>query len=189
MRHSLFKTLFFALEDLRLRLHFARVIRALAGDSATAALPTETQQRRQQALQRLGQYRQENFFPRNTAHGPAQPFFYGDDGRVCAVADLLIHTGCRPLADSIVQWNNNARVREMHFPEVVQWAKHYGFTKKDLAFIQPQYYEPSAESLIVLALSCANFIWLLLWGHRSLKNVLIGLGITFVLSAVLTTML
>lgn len=181
MYYSLFNALFYKLEDFRLRLHFSYVIQALSHDALMATRTPLEQRNRSTLLERLRHYRNNNVFPRNSYGGSPKPYFFDAEKRACAVADLLIYSDKTELAGKITAWDNNARVKDMHFPELLQWAKKNGISKQDLILIQPQYIELSFEGLPFLILSCANLIFLLICGHQHVKNALFGAGVGLVL--------
>jgi hypothetical protein len=177
MFQPLFKALFYKAEDFRLRLHFARALQYLTNDQSIASKSVEEQARRQALVEHLRNYRRNNIFPRNSDGGSPKPYFFDVDHRACAVADLLIRTGEAELADEISAWKNNAYVREMEFPELLNWAKKYGVSQQDLMVIQPSYSEITPLGLMVLVMSCANLLFVLLHGSRHFKNTLMGLVI------------
>lgn len=176
MFRSLCSALFFKLEDFRLNLHFTRVIRLLGNDQTTETLTPDQQNKRRVLLDRLRRYRKNNFFPRNSYGGAPKPCFFDAEQRACAVADLLIQSGQTEFAEEIAGWDNHALVRDMHFPQLLRWAEQNGVSQRDLALIQPQYFEPSLQGLALVILSCANLLLLLLYGNRNVAVTLLGLG-------------
>lgn len=181
MFQSLFSTSFYKVEDFRLRLHFSRALQYLTHDKSVKFKSVEEQTRRQALIEHLRTYRKNNIFPRNSDGGTPKPYFFDAQHRPCAVAELLIRTGEAELANEISAWKNNAYVQEMQFPELLRWVEKYGVSQKDLIVIQPSYVEVTAHGLIELVLSCANLLFLLVYGHRHFTNTLIGLGICLLL--------
>ncbi len=92
-------------------------------------------------LDNLHDYWVQGEFPRNydRPHQPV-PCFIDRDGRVCAVAHLLIASGYSELAHQIANQANNAYITEMAFPALNEWVAQSGLTLSELALIQPSYY-------------------------------------------------
>jgi hypothetical protein len=67
------------------------------------------------------------------------PYFIDEAGVTCAVADLLIGSGCVSLASAIAGAENNARVPAMRTPELADWVVGSGLTFAECAAIQPSY--------------------------------------------------
>lgn len=181
MYQSLFNTYFYKLEDFRLRLHFSHVIQTLTKHEKIIPRSPLEHHNRLALLQRIRHYRNMNIFPRNSKGGVPEASFFDIRRRACAVADLLIYSDRTQLAGKISAWDNNARVKDMHFPELLLWAKKNGLSKQDLIIIQPSYSELSLQGLPILLLSCANLIFLLINGKRNIKNTLLGGGVGLVL--------
>jgi hypothetical protein len=52
---------------------------------------------------------------------------------------MMISTGHRSLAEQISRENNYAYLEDMHYPEIEKWAEDFGFTLKELMWVQPNY--------------------------------------------------
>jgi len=96
--------------------------------------------KRTKGLQILKKYWEEKTFPKNTRHsGQIIPYFIDDFNTACAVGHILRETGGNQLAQQIQLENNYAYIEDMDYPELLAWAKEYGFEEKELRWIQPQY--------------------------------------------------
>ena len=123
----------------RIRRRFARVEHVLRARDLSLLGP-ELRQARSRNLDQLHAYWLKARFPRNYDHPERHtPCFIDRDGRVCAVAHLLIESGQVDLARKIVVNANDARVGQMKFPELNAWAAESGLSAEELAFIQPSY--------------------------------------------------
>lgn len=91
------------------------------------------------ALDHLNQYWHSGAFPINDIFAHRQPIFIDKYDNFCAVGYLVKATGYEPISRKIAANTNYAYVREMDYPELNQWAKEYGFTIDELAWIQPGY--------------------------------------------------
>ncbi len=98
-------------------------------------------EKRQQALDILKTYYENECFPVNHYHPQRQPYFIDNFGTACAVGYLMIETGFEDIANQISKENNYAYVSELDiiYPELSQWAEAFGFTLDELAWIQPGY--------------------------------------------------
>ncbi len=94
---------------------------------------------RKKNLESLMTYWETGQFPVNTRHTHRQPYFIDDFGTACAVGHLLLTSGQEALAHQISKVQNYAYVHELNYPELSQWAVKNGFTKDELAWIQPVY--------------------------------------------------
>lgn len=90
----------------------------------------------------LNEYWQKGQFPRNTFHQKRQPYFVDVYGTACAVGYLVLESGEKELVEKISTENNFAYVEDMQFPALENWATENGFTKPELAWIQPGYPPP-----------------------------------------------
>jgi len=66
-------------------------------------------------------------------------FFIDDANTACAVGYIMQGTGNEALAEYIAETQNNAYVKQMEGENIFEWAKNYGFTADELAWIQPAY--------------------------------------------------
>jgi hypothetical protein len=126
------------IDDQRVRLHFKHVEWVLRA-RISRRLSQEQRAAREQLLNALHDYGACGVFPRNHVQPGFAPCFIDRDNRVCAVAHLLITSGHQPQAQHIAIQANDARVPDMTFPELDVWALQAGFSKDEVAFIQPIY--------------------------------------------------
>ncbi len=96
---------------------------------------------RNAALDILNAYWKTGIFPQNTYHQTRQPYFVDNYGTACAVGYLALKTGETALVKQIAKEMNFAYIAELedHYPQLLNWAKKYGFTIEELAWIQPGY--------------------------------------------------
>ncbi|PSP97474.1 hypothetical protein BRC89_11275 [Halobacteriales archaeon QS_4_70_19] len=131
-----------AVDRFRVREHLRRTERALRR-AGRRDLPPEQRRRREHHLDRLRAYWQRGSFPSNVAEpGRAPAFVSPDDGTLCAVANLL-----EPDRPAVVARTadvaNTVRVETTEGTPldgvIDEWAAHNGFTRAELARIQPTY--------------------------------------------------
>lgn len=127
-------------DEERIQLHLKLVEKTLKARSSDD-LTIQQFANRQKNLQSLMSYWKENKFPINTRHSHRQPYFIDDFGTACAVGHLLLTSGEEDLAHHISDVQNYAYIHELHYPELMAWASENGFTKDELAWIQPAYDE------------------------------------------------
>jgi len=125
-------------DDRRVRRRFERVEHSLRARDISE-LPVHLQSARRTRLDQLRQYYQRGIFPRNYDHPGHRPSFIDREGRVCAVAHLMIVSGHDQLARQIARDCNSTYVRDLDLPEVEAWAAQTGLSKEELGFIQPSY--------------------------------------------------
>jgi hypothetical protein len=129
-------------DDIRVRRHFRRVERQLRAREVQT-WPTPLRLARHRNLDRLHRYWRQSRFPRNDGRprSPAwrAPCFIDQDKRVCAVAHLVIESGHAETSARIAQDANYAYVDEMESAELAAWARTSGFSRAELALIQPAY--------------------------------------------------
>lgn len=116
-------------------LHVEEVLRSRQYDY----LNREQKSNRAQLLNVLHAYALAEKFPQNVQYRFQTPIFIDDFGTHCAVGYLMKLSGSADLAWQISQVNNLAYVREITVPGVAEWAQKWGFTVKELAWIQPGY--------------------------------------------------
>lgn len=126
------------LDNQRVKLHFRRVDRILR-KTDTTEMPAFLHDIRLHNLDVLKRYAKHGVFPRNYDNPELTPVFIDREGRLCAVAHLLTESGQERIATTISQQANFARVPEIDFAELDQWATESGFTRDELALIQPAY--------------------------------------------------
>ena len=124
-----------------IRLHLSLVEQTLRNRPVTG-LSAQQQQRRMTALDHLHQYWQAGNFPLNEQYSYRTPIFIDQHDNFCAVGYLVKATGYEAVSRMIASRSNLAYVMDMQYPELDTWAKSYGFTKEELAWIQPTYPPP-----------------------------------------------
>jgi hypothetical protein len=125
-------------ERLRLQTHLAYV-EALLRSRPRPSLSPDQKTRRSAMLDALRQYWMTGQFPRNTEVSGRSPVFIDEQGRLCAVGHLVAVSAGRHLAERIDSRYHLADVREIEMPVLDQWARRHGFTRRELAMIQPMY--------------------------------------------------
>lgn len=106
---------------------------------STANLSETQKANRQDALNKLNSYWKSGAFPVNDLYNYRTPIFIDRYDNFCAVGYLVKATGHEAISRKIAAATNLAYVREMNYPELNNWAKDYGFTVDELAWIQPSY--------------------------------------------------
>lgn len=133
------------LDDIRVRRHFRRVERQLRAREVHTQ-PTLLRLARHRNLDRLRRYWRQSRFPRNYGRPRARawraPCFIDQNKRVCAVAYLVIESGHVETAARTAQDANYAYVDEIESAELTVWARTSGFSRAELALIQPAYICP-----------------------------------------------
>lgn len=124
----------------RIKMHLKLVERYLR-ENQPAGLNAAQLENRSSVLNILNNYWKAGKFPQNTFHKKRQPYFVDSYGTACAVGYLALETGASELVDRIAEEKNYAYIAELknHYPELLDWAKTFGFTVEELAWIQPAY--------------------------------------------------
>lgn len=122
----------------RIAAHLERVERELRAVDVSD-LPLEQRQRRLASLGHLRAYRERGVFPHNHQVAGQQPVFIDDHGTACAVGQLIIDSGHRPLAERIAREDRLGYLLEMNVEGLDAWVAASGFTAQELARIQPSY--------------------------------------------------
>jgi hypothetical protein len=104
-------------DDRRVCRRFERV-ETLLLEREVSHLPQALQQTCLSMLDELRAYYRRGIFPRNYEQPGHRPSFIDRDGRVCAVAHLMIQSGQPDLARQISMQRNDAYVRQIDLPEV-----------------------------------------------------------------------
>lgn len=90
-------------------------------------------------LDRLRAYWVRGQFPQNTTSPGRVPVFIDERGVACAVAQLVIDSGARELAERVQKTDNRGYLLEMNVPGLAEWIAASGLTGEELASIQPAY--------------------------------------------------
>lgn len=126
-------------------IHLALVEKILRSRS-TANLSEQQTINRYKALDYLHQYWQSGAFPINDLYTYRTPIFIDRYDNFCAVGYLVKATGFENVSRKISKETNLAYVKDMKYPELLAWAKEYGFSIDELAWIQPAYIVPLCET-------------------------------------------
>jgi len=127
-----------AADRLRIRAHLAQVESELRSRDVSD-IPLPAQAARSRALDTLHRYWEAGQFPHN--QGPSSeriPIFIDAEARPCAVAQLMLKSGARALAQRVAAHENHARVLEMQ-TDLSHWLTENGLTAEEAARIQPDY--------------------------------------------------
>lgn len=137
---NLQKSYAFKNEEDRIQMHLNLVENHLR-QNTPKELNEQQLENRNDALDILTAYYKANCFPANHYHTSRQPYFIDNYGTACAVGHLIIETGFKSLAKQISKENNYAYISELIplYPQIAKWAKEFGFTLEELAWIQPGY--------------------------------------------------
>lgn len=130
----------FNTDEERIQLHL-QLVESILNKRSSDHLTIQQFANRKSNLKSLVEYWNEGQFPINTRHADRQPYFIDDFGTACAVGHLLLTSGSEQLAHHISSVQNYAFIHEMNYPKLNQWASENGFTKDELAWIQPAYSE------------------------------------------------
>ncbi len=124
-----------------IRLHLSLVEQVLRKRKCNNLSP-EQYANRLQTLNHLHAYWQSGAFPINDKYDFRTPIFIDDYDNFCAVGYLMKATGFEHISRKVAAQTNLAYVKDMNYPELVQWANEYGFKVNELAWIQPTYFNP-----------------------------------------------
>ena len=107
------------------------------------ALTAAAQRSRDALLDALHEYGEAGRFPQHSRVAPAgrRPRFVDDEGRHCAVAFLIRTSGHTSLVEAIQARHEYDYIADMRTPGLLAWANEHGFTPRELAMIQPTYFE------------------------------------------------
>jgi hypothetical protein len=135
-------------EVARIRAHFDSVLTELSARDVSGL--TAAQRARRADLSRtLETYRAAGVFPHNYDFpGQAIPYFVDrKTGTLCAVANLLAHTGRRDIVDRVARANNNVWVAELAGDTAfTAWLDANGLTLDEAARIQVPYVQPVTQA-------------------------------------------
>jgi hypothetical protein len=104
-----------------------------------SSLNETQQQARQRNLQVLNQYWHLRDCPRNYYIPYRIPVFIDEEGRYCAVAYLMLHSGKKEFCEAVQKTTNNIYIRQIANPSFNEWQQNSGLTLDELAWIQPGY--------------------------------------------------
>ncbi len=119
--------------------HLAYAEKLLKGKNAEH-LSKEQQIKRKAILAHLHTYWQAEQFPVNTAYrNERRPCFVDENKTICAVGYLIEETAGSELVKTINAKYQYAFIQEMELAELDLWITDNGFTKEEIATIQPAY--------------------------------------------------
>ena len=118
--------------------HLSLVTHILSERNTAHLTPTQITNRKA-ALHHLAEYAKAGSFPQNIRYSYRTPIFIDEANVFCAVGYLIKTSGHEIIAREISAANNLAYVQDMQFDALTAWANQYGFTKDELAWIQPAY--------------------------------------------------
>lgn len=101
---------------------------------------SKTLHKRHQLLDALLSYIHKGVFPKNYDYpSERKPCFIDRDGNICAVGYLVEQTAGRAVAEYINSKFQYDELLAMNDPTLDQWIENSGFSKRELAMIQPAY--------------------------------------------------
>ena len=112
----------------------------------TDHLTATQQENRLASLDDLQEYWKAEAFPINDSYAYRTPIFIDSYNNFCAVGYLLKASGNENISRNIAAEGNLDYVESMEYPELMAWAGENGFTKEELAWIQPGY--PTANTFV-----------------------------------------
>ena len=90
-------------------------------------------------LEELRSYTEAGEFPKNEHYEHPRPRFMDPYGNICAVGHLIAETEGLELVKEINENYEYDYLLDMEDERIADWAENHGFTKKELAMIQPAY--------------------------------------------------
>lgn len=128
-------------EDERIAVHLAYVEGLLRAEEVTGLSP-ELREARAQNLSRLRAYLEARRFPRNDDHPDRRrPTFVDSQQRICAVGALMAHDLGRDAVIAMAPSIKYDFIEEIRAPIFLTWAARSGLTLRELAMIQPSYWD------------------------------------------------
>lgn len=94
---------------------------------------------RRQNIGWLRAYMQAGVFPENRVRPGRLNVFVDANGRLCAVANLLAHSGHRALVDRVSRVNNFVRFADVSAGPLFDWSLSSGLTREEIIRIQEPY--------------------------------------------------
>lgn len=126
-------------ETLRLTTHLEYVEKKLR-KADVSHLSSELKEKRFQLLNYLREYIEAESYPKNYHHpNKRQSVFIDINGNICAVGYLVERSVDRQTAEKINKDYKFSSIFEIDNSFFKQWISESGFTKKELAMIQPAY--------------------------------------------------
>lgn len=116
-----------------------QTLQAIFSKRASIHLTPAQKKARWQNLQTLARYAQLRDCPRNYYVPYRVPVFIDDEGRYCAVAYLMLHSGKKELCEAVQKNSNYIYIRQIKNQEFAEWQQNSGLSLDELAWIQPAY--------------------------------------------------
>ncbi len=121
-----------------IKLHLTLVEKVLRSRDCKSLNPQQ-HKNRLACLDHLHSYMLAGSFPQNEDYAYRTPIFIDKHDNFCAVGYLIKASGYEKISRMIQSKTNLAYVRQMKYPELLDWASEHGFTVDELAWIQPSY--------------------------------------------------
>lgn len=128
----------FESETGRIQFHLESAIDYLSEKQPKRFVKKALEQRRK-LIENLSDYASAQKFPINTRHSVRRPYFIDDFGTYCAVGYLISISGHDDLARKINAEHRYDYIKDIKTDGLGTWAINHGFTKEELALIQPGY--------------------------------------------------
>jgi hypothetical protein len=125
----------------RVQTHLAYVERVLRGRDVAALTPAQRAMRTR-LLDHLADYVQARGFPRGEAPAGFLPTFIDDRGARCAVAYLVEQSAGTDAARALDRRYHNRYIAQFDDAAFASWVARSGFTRDELAMVQPAYPTP-----------------------------------------------
>jgi len=125
-------------EEERIKMHLLLVINTLE-KADLSHLNKDQIKKRNSALANLKEYAKAMHFPVNTNHTNRIPYFIDQNNTACAVGQMIRNSGHERIGQWVKSEMNNAYIAEIPFGKLDDWADEHGFSRKELAWIQPGY--------------------------------------------------
>lgn len=129
-------------EQLRIATHL-EYVEQLLRKKDVSNLPIQLQKNRNRLLDLLHNYWTNYQFPKNhDFKEERKPCFIDQDGNICAVGYLVANSAGIEVAKSINDQFQYHTIHEMESEVLTNWISESGFTKSEIASIQPTYAPP-----------------------------------------------
>ena len=138
--------------DLRLTTHLEYVANKLRNADVSHLTP-ELRKKRTLLLNYLKEYIEAESYPKNyVVPDRSQSVFIDKNGRICAVGYLVEKSVGRTVAEKINNKYKFSSVFDIKSKAFEEWVSESGFTKKELAMIQPAYGPNPPQELQTLSI-------------------------------------
>jgi len=137
--------------ELRVKTHL-KYVEEMLRYKDISHLSLELQAKRMQLLDLLHEYHQRGKFPENrSTTGIRKPCFIDDSGTICAIGYLIEQSADRDMAEALNSEFQYEEIFNMNSPILEKWIVENGFSKEEIAIIQPTYEnwfpQPSRNSI------------------------------------------